>query len=182
MSLNIANQITLLRIALIPIFMFFLLVDPVGAGEYIAVVIFIIASITDAIDGYLARKRELVTNFGKFADPLADKLLIAAALVSLIDLGQISAWPVIIILAREFAITGLRVLAAAQGTVIAASNLGKYKTNAQIFAIIFLVLSMATTAVPELIGFSLLWLAVALTVISGADYLLNSREVITDED
>ncbi|MFO7819086.1 MAG: CDP-diacylglycerol--glycerol-3-phosphate 3-phosphatidyltransferase [Halanaerobacter sp.] len=182
MNLNIANQITLLRIALIPVFMFFLLVDPIGSGEYIAVAIFIAAAITDAIDGYLARKRDLVTNFGKFADPVADKLLIAAALVSLIDLGQISAWPVIIILAREFAITGLRVLAAAQGIVIAASNLGKYKTNAQIFAIIFLVLGRATPAVPELIGVILLWVAVALTVISGADYMINSREVITDED
>jgi len=182
MKLNIANQITLLRILLIPVFMFFLLVDPVGASEYIALGIFIVAAITDAVDGYLARTRGLVTNFGKFADPLADKLLIAGALVALIDLQQISAWPVIIILAREFAITGLRVLAADQGIVIAASNLGKYKTNAQIFAVIFLVLSMATSAVPAIIGQVLLWIAVALTVISGADYMMNSREVINDED
>ena len=181
MKLNLPNQITLLRIILIPIFMAFLLLDPQGTGVYIAVAIFIIAAITDAVDGYLARKRGLVTNFGKFADPLADKLLIAAALVALVDLQQITAWPVIIILAREFAITGLRVLAAAQGTVIAASNLGKYKTNSQIFAVIFLMLSIATS-IPEVIGQILLWISVGLTVLSGADYIINSREVITDED
>ncbi|MGM0502934.1 MAG: CDP-diacylglycerol--glycerol-3-phosphate 3-phosphatidyltransferase [Bacillota bacterium] len=179
MKLNLPNQITLLRIALIPIFMFFLLVDPIGGGRYIAVIIFIIASITDAIDGYLARNRELVTNFGKFADPVADKLLISAALVALVDLQQISAWPVMIILAREFTITGLRVLAASQGTVISASNLGKYKTNSQIFAIIFLILDLSL-AVP--VGQILLWIAVVLTVVSGADYLIKSRDVITDED
>lgn len=179
MKLNLPNQITLLRIALIPVFMFFLLADPTGTGRYIALAIFIIAAITDAVDGYLARKRGLVTNFGKFADPLADKLLIAGALVALIDLGQITAWPVIIILAREFAITGLRVLAASQGIVIAASNLGKYKTNAQIFAIIFLVWNVS---LPVPVGYILLWVAVALTIISGADYMINSREVINDED
>ncbi|GAB6098696.1 CDP-diacylglycerol--glycerol-3-phosphate 3-phosphatidyltransferase [Halanaerocella petrolearia] len=175
MALNLPNRITLARIILIPLFMAFLLIDfGLPYGRFIALSVFIIAAITDGLDGYLARKRGLVTNFGKFIDPLADKLLISAALISFVDLGQISAWPVMIIIAREFAVTGLRVLAAAEGIVIAASNLGKYKTNAQIFAIIALGLEWS-------IGYWLLWLAVVLTIVSGADYLINSKELLKED-
>ncbi|AGB41555.1 CDP-diacylglycerol--glycerol-3-phosphate 3-phosphatidyltransferase [Halobacteroides halobius DSM 5150] len=176
MTFNLPNKITLARIILIPIFMAFLLVDfGLGYEEYIALAIFIIAAATDGLDGYIARKRGLVTNFGKFVDPLADKLLISAALISFVDLDVISAWPVMIIIAREFAVTGLRVLAASEGIVIAASNLGKYKTNAQIFAIIALVLNLSFDLI-------LLWIAVLLTIVSGADYLINSKEVIKGDN
>ncbi|TDX52930.1 CDP-diacylglycerol--glycerol-3-phosphate 3-phosphatidyltransferase [Orenia marismortui] len=173
--MNLPNKLTLLRIGLVPIFMAFLLIESLGtAGRYLALGVFILAAITDALDGYIARKEGLVTNLGKFIDPLADKLLISAALIALVDMQIISAWPAIIIIAREFAVTGLRVLAAAEGIVIAASNLGKYKTNAQIFAIIALILGLPFSQV-------LLWIAVILTLISGIDYLLKSKELISDE-
>ncbi|GAB6136964.1 CDP-diacylglycerol--glycerol-3-phosphate 3-phosphatidyltransferase [Halanaerobaculum tunisiense] len=172
MNFNLPNKITLFRIVLIPVYMVFLLHDfGLPYSQYFALGVFVIAAATDGLDGYLARKRDLITNFGKFMDPLADKLLISAALVAFVDLGVISAWPVVIIIGREFAVTGLRVLAASEGIVIAASNLGKYKTNAQIFAIIALTLGLS-------LGQILLWIAVLLTVISGADYLINSKEVI----
>lgn len=175
MNLNLPNKLTLVRIILIPIFMAFLLIKPGGEyivyGRYFALFVFIIAAITDGLDGYLARSRDLITNFGKFMDPLADKLLISAALIALVDMGTISAWPVIIIIGREFAVTGLRVLAAGEGIVIAASNLGKYKTNAQIFAIIALILELGIAPI-------LLWIAVILTLVSGIDYFMNSKEVI----
>ncbi|WP_027339266.1 CDP-diacylglycerol--glycerol-3-phosphate 3-phosphatidyltransferase [Halonatronum saccharophilum] len=178
MKLNLPNKLTLLRIALVPVFMAFLLIRFADAyqvyGRYVAVVVFIIAAITDGVDGYIARKRGLVTRLGKFIDPLADKLLISAALIALVDLGDISAWPAIIIIGREFAVTGLRVLAAAEGVVIAASNLGKYKTNAQIFAIIALMVNLPYAQV-------LLWIAVILTVISGLDYLMKSKKIIKDD-
>ncbi len=178
MKLNLPNKLTLVRIVLIPIFMAFLLIKPGGEylayGRYFALFVFIVAAITDGLDGYLARSRDLITNFGKFMDPLADKLLVSAALIALVDMGTISAWPVIIIIGREFAVTGLRVLAAGEGIVIAASNLGKYKTNAQIFAIIALILDLP-------FAFVLLWIAVILTLVSGIDYFMNSKEVIKED-
>ncbi len=175
MNLNLPNKLTLLRIFLIPLFMAFSLIEFFGeTGRYLAVAIFIIAAITDALDGYIARKEGLVTNLGKFIDPLADKLLISGALIVLVDLQMITAWPTIIIIGREFAVTGLRILAAAEGIVIAASNLGKYKTNAQIFAIIALFLELPFASI-------LLWIAVLLTLISGFDYLIKSKGLISDE-
>ncbi|MCK8817417.1 CDP-diacylglycerol--glycerol-3-phosphate 3-phosphatidyltransferase [Natroniella sulfidigena] len=178
MKLNLPNRLTLIRILLVPIFMAFLLFRIEGYqtyGRYIAVGVFIIAAITDGIDGYIARKRGLVTKLGKFIDPLADKLLISAALIALVDLGDITAWPAIIIIGREFAVTGLRVLAASEGIVIAASNLGKYKTNAQIFAVIALIIQLPYASL-------LLWIAVFLTIISGLDYLIKSKKLIKDDD
>jgi len=174
MNLNLPNKLTLLRIALVPIFMIFLLLESLGdIGRYLALGVFILAAITDALDGYIARRDGLVTNLGKFIDPLADKLLVSAAFISLVDMQAISAWPAVIIISREFAVTGLRILAAAEGVVIAASNLGKYKTNAQIFSIIFLILDLPFSNI-------LLWIAVILTLISGLDYLLKSKELISE--
>ncbi|PRX31051.1 CDP-diacylglycerol--glycerol-3-phosphate 3-phosphatidyltransferase [Orenia metallireducens] len=174
MNLNLPNKLSLLRIALVPIFMVFLLVESLGdIGRYLALGFFILAAITDALDGYIARRDGLVTNLGKFIDPLADKLLVSAAFISLVDMQAISAWPAVIIISREFAVTGLRILAAAEGVVIAASNLGKYKTNAQIFSIIFLILGLPFANI-------LLWAAVILTLISGLDYLLKSKELISE--
>ncbi|MCK8826514.1 CDP-diacylglycerol--glycerol-3-phosphate 3-phosphatidyltransferase [Natroniella acetigena] len=178
MKLNLPNKLTLIRILLVPIFMAFLLFRFEGYqtyGRYIAVGVFITAAITDGVDGYIARKRGLVTKLGKFIDPLADKLLISAALIALVDLGDITAWPAIIIIGREFAVTGLRVLAASEGIVIAASNLGKYKTNAQIFAVIAIMIKLPYANL-------LLWIAVLLTIISGLDYLIEFRKLIKDDN
>ncbi|ADL13029.1 CDP-diacylglycerol--glycerol-3-phosphate 3-phosphatidyltransferase [Acetohalobium arabaticum] len=173
--MNLPNKLTLLRIILVPIFMFFLLFNSAGESavytRYLAVAVFSLAAVTDGLDGYIARKENLVTRFGKFIDPLADKLLISAALVALVDMGEISAWAAIIIIGREFAITGLRVVAAADGIVISASKLGKYKTTLQIIAIIAIIINLPYSLV-------LLWLAVLLTVISGLDYLWKGRKVI----
>ena len=137
--MNLPNKLTLGRIFLIPVFMFFLLVK-ITYGKYLAAFIFILAASTDGLDGYIARKRKQITNFGKIMDPLADKLLVTAALVSLVQLGEISAWPAFIILGREFAITGLRSVAAAEGVVVSASYLGKIKTVTQIIAISLILL------------------------------------------
>ena len=132
--MNIANKLTLFRVILVPVFMVFLL-GGFKNGQYIATVIFIVASLTDMLDGHLARSRNLVTNFGKFMDPLADKILVSSALISFIELGKVPAWVVVVIIAREFIISGLRVLAASDGITIAASKLGKTKTITQLIAI-----------------------------------------------
>ncbi|MCK8824942.1 CDP-diacylglycerol--glycerol-3-phosphate 3-phosphatidyltransferase [Fuchsiella alkaliacetigena] len=176
--MNLPNKITLLRIILVPIFLFLLLFKPEGEysnyTRYFAVAVFTLAALTDGLDGYIARKRGLITKLGKFIDPLADKLLISAALIALVDMGYITTWPAIIIIGREFAITGLRVVAAAEGIVIAASKLGKYKTTLQIIAIIAVIIALPYSLV-------LLWLAVLLTVVSGLDYLWKARAVIIGE-
>src|SRR5690606_16987489 len=131
--MNLANKITILRVLMIPIFMIILLSD-LPWNNYIAAVIFIIASLTDTFDGYIARSKNQVTSFGKFIDPLADKLLVTTALICLIEMGKVPAWVVIIILSREFAITGFRTIAASEGVTIAASPLGKIKTITQLVA------------------------------------------------
>ncbi|KXS43424.1 MAG: CDP-diacylglycerol--glycerol-3-phosphate 3-phosphatidyltransferase [Candidatus Frackibacter sp. T328-2] len=173
--MNLPNKLTLLRILLVPVFMFFLLFRPEGEysiyTRYFAVGTFILAAVTDGLDGYIARKQGLITKLGKFIDPLADKLLISAALIALVDMGEITAWPAIIIIGREFAITGLRVVAASEGIVIAASKLGKYKTTLQIIAIIAVIINLPYSM-------KLLWLAVLLTIASGLDYLWKSKQVI----
>ncbi|EOD01244.1 CDP-diacylglycerol--glycerol-3-phosphate 3-phosphatidyltransferase [Caldisalinibacter kiritimatiensis] len=177
--MNLANKITIARIFLVPVFMFFLLVN-VPRGEYIAAIIFIIAASSDSLDGYIARSRDQITKFGKFMDPLADKLLVSAALISLVELEKISAWVVVIIIAREFAITGLRVLAASEGITIAANWWGKIKTITQILAIITLLLdnfSFINNTFP--IDKILVILAVLFTVISGVNYIYINREVFT---
>jgi len=172
--MNLANKLTMLRILLIPLVMFFVLWD-FPYGKLISAIIFLCAAFTDGLDGYIARKRKEITNMGKLLDPLADKLLVAAALVSLVEIGQIPAWTAIVIIGREFLVTGLRGIAAAEGLVIAASNLAKIKTVFQIAALSALLLDEYVASV---LGFSpgqwLLYLAVLLTVYTGYDYLVKT--------
>lgn len=177
--MNLPNMLTVGRIILVPVFMIALLMD-ISYGHYIAVAIFIVASFTDFLDGYLARKNNQITNFGKIMDPLADKLLVSAALICLVELGDAPAWIVILILGREFAITGLRSVAASEGIVVAASNLGKYKTVSQMVA---LVLLMLKPDVINLVGFDLglivLYIALFLTLYSGYDYFAKLNKKIS---
>ena len=140
--MNLANKLTLIRIILVPIFLVFIAYQDLPYGSVIATLIFIIASVTDHLDGYIARSRNQVTNFGKFMDPLADKLLVTAALISLVELQLVPAWAAIVIIAREFAVSGLRTIAASEGLVIAASWWGKIKTVIQIIAIVLLLLQV----------------------------------------
>ena len=183
-TLNLPNRITLLRIILVPIFMYFLLLKNNYNlfYEVFALIIFIIAAITDGLDGYLARKQKIVTKFGKIIDPLADKLLITSALISFVSIGEISAWIAIIIIGREFAVTGLRVLAASEGIVIAASKWGKWKTNLQIFAVIAVILDPDIIPLPFYLTDILLWLAVLVTIISGLDYFKKADIDFFQED
>ena len=169
--MNIPNQLTTLRVILIPVFMFFFTSD-ITANNIIAAIVFIVASLTDFLDGHLARKWNLVTNFGKIMDPFADKLLVLTAFIYLAISGTIPGWPVIIIIGRELLVTSLRALAADNGIILAARNLGKFKTVSQMFAIIFLILGW------QIIGLILLYIAVALTIISLIDYLIQLSKSI----
>lgn len=176
--MNIANQLTILRVLLIPVFMYFMLGDLSG-GRWIAAGIFIFASLTDFVDGYLARKYNLITNFGKFMDPLADKLLVTAALLCFIELGELSSWIVMIIIAREFIISIFRAIASSEGVVIAASWWGKVKTNVQMIAIILLLFrNWPFEAMGWPVADVLMYLAALLTLISGWDYIYKNRSVL----
>ncbi len=177
--MNLANKLTIGRIFLVPVFMLFLLIK-IPYGEYIAAVVFILAALTDSLDGYIARSRNQITKFGKFMDPLADKLLVSAALISLIEMGKLSAWVVVIIIGREFAITGLRVLAASEGITIAASWWGKIKTVTQIIAIVALLLDNYPFRLINLpFDKFAITLAVIFTIVSGIDYLYKNRKVFS---
>lgn len=172
--MNIANKITLSRIFLIPIFIFFMLIDLPYHME-IALVIFVVASLTDKLDGYFARKYNMITDLGKFLDPLADKLLITGALLVFIQLGKIDAWIVFVILAREFAVTGLRGIAANNNVVIAASKWGKLKTVIQIITIIVLFIDNYPFSLINLpMNIILIYLSLIITVISGIDYFIKN--------
>jgi CDP-diacylglycerol--glycerol-3-phosphate 3-phosphatidyltransferase len=167
---------------LIPIFLIFLLVR-LPFGDYLAAGIFIIAASTDGLDGYLARSRKEVTKLGKFMDPLADKLLISAALIALVELGVVSAWIAIVIISREFAVTGLRTIAAAEGMVISASSLGKVKTVSQIVAISVMLahdypFTLLQFDFPISVGEFLLYIAVFFTILSGIDYFLKAQKAL----
>lgn len=172
--MNLANKITITRIFLVPVFLFFLLVK-VPYGNLIATAIFSLAALTDSLDGYIARSRNQVTKFGKFLDPLADKLIVTAALVALVELRKIPSWLVIIILAREFAITGLRAVAASDGNVIAASYWGKAKTVTQIIAIIASLIELKYNLV-------IMYIATIITIISGVDYILKNKKSINSKE
>lgn len=180
--MNLPNKITFLRVLLVPVFMF-VLYSNLNYSNYIAGAIFIIASLTDTLDGHIARSRKLVTNFGKFVDPLADKILVSAALISLVDLGKIPGWVVVVIIAREFTITGFRILAASEGVTIAASSLGKIKTITQLIAIISILFNNFPF---EKIGFPLdmimLYISLFFTVLSGIDYLYKNRHTLKLDD
>ena len=175
--MNLPNKLTMFRVILIPFFVVFLLVDITPVDKWIALAIFIIASLTDMLDGKIARKYNLVTNFGKFMDPLADKLLVCSALVCLVAVDRIPAWMVIVIIAREFIISGFRLVASDNGVVIAASYWGKFKTT---FQIIMICLMIADLAALQLLTAIVTWVAVILTIVSLVDYLVKNKEVMKD--
>jgi CDP-diacylglycerol--glycerol-3-phosphate 3-phosphatidyltransferase len=173
--LNVPNVLTLLRIVAVPVLVVALL-DETPDGDLIAAAVFALAAVTDGLDGYIARRQQSVTTFGKLMDPLADKLLVVAALISLVSLDRLAAWAAMVIIAREIAVTGLRALAAERGVVIAASWLGKLKTLLQVAAIFALIVFEPAPAWAD----ALLYLAVAVTVISGADYFFGLRRRIEE--
>ncbi|MCI5598393.1 MAG: CDP-diacylglycerol--glycerol-3-phosphate 3-phosphatidyltransferase [Ruminococcus sp.] len=177
--MNLPNKLTVSREIMIPIFVIVLLFNivPAPINRYIAVIIFMAASFTDYLDGHLARKYNLVTNFGKFMDPLADKLLVSAALISMVSLGDIPAWIVIIIISREFIITGFRLIAVENGIVIAASWWGKIKTVSQMIMII-VVLSGIGGVAGHALGRILIYVAAFFTVVSGVDYIIKNIDVL----
>ena len=182
-KMNLPNKITMIRFLLIPIFVIVVSLWHGWVGDLIALIIFVVASLTDALDGHLARSQNLVTDFGKFMDPLVDKMLVTSALIALVAMGRVYAWVVIIILAREFAITGLRTIVVEKGIVLAASPLGKFKTATQMLAVCFLFI-YTIPALPNtvfyVIGQVLMYVALALTVWSGVDYIVKSKEVFED--
>lgn len=179
--MNLPNKITMLRVIMIPFFAFFMLTDIVEGSKYIAVAIFIIASLTDTLDGYIARKYNLVSNFGKFMDPLADKLLVSTALICFVSIpdNPMPVWGVIIIISREFIISGFRLVAANEGIVLAASWWGKVKTTIQMVMSVFLILNFSGKAI-DIFENVLIYAAIALTVISLADYLIKNWKVLDD--
>ncbi|MWV43475.1 CDP-diacylglycerol--glycerol-3-phosphate 3-phosphatidyltransferase [Paenibacillus sp. HJL G12] len=190
--MNLPNRITIARICLIPVMMVFLLVDfsfypdpliwnsyELPLNQLIAAFIFIVAASTDGIDGYLARKNNMVTNLGKLLDPLADKLLVAAVLISLVEMGKCDSWIAVVIISREFAVTGLRQIALLDGSVVAASKWGKAKTVVQIIAIVLMLLNNFPF---ELIGVPLdviaTWAAALITIYSGIDYFVKNKHLL----
>ena len=179
--MNLPNKITTFRVILIPFFVFFMLSYTVPHTRLIALVIFVAASCSDFLDGYLARKYHLVTNFGKFMDPLADKLLVCAALICFVSSGQLSAWVGILIISREFIVTGFRLIAAEQGVVIAASYWGKFKTTAQMIMSILLIIDRDAAWFVWLSRF-FIWAAVILTVISMVDYIYKNIDVLKEKE
>ena len=179
--MNLPNKLTIMRVILIPFFVFFLLSPYFPAyGNYIAVAIFIVASMTDMLDGKIARKYNLVTNFGKFMDPLADKLLVCSAMICLIELDRLAAWIVIVIIAREFIISGFRLVASDNGVVIAASYWGKFKTTFQMLMVIVLILDIQMPFF-QILGTVLTYVALILTVVSLIDYIGKNKDVLKDQ-
>lgn len=174
--MNLPNKLTVFRVLCIPVFVAAMLIDTIPYNNYIALGIFIIASLTDLLDGKIARKYNLVTNFGKFMDPLADKLLVSAALICLSP-EKIPAWIVIVIISRELFISGFRILAADQGIVLAAGWWGKFKTTFQMIMIIVLILDIQNK-VFDILGWILIWISLALTVISMIDYVYKNKDVL----
>ncbi|OZV12954.1 CDP-diacylglycerol--glycerol-3-phosphate 3-phosphatidyltransferase [Tissierella sp. P1] len=176
--MNLANKITIFRVFLVPIFMI-VLYSNIPYSTYVAAGIFIIASLTDTLDGYIARSRNMITNFGKFVDPLADKVLVSAALISLVELGKVPGWVVVLIIAREFTITGFRVIAASEGVTIAASPLGKIKTITQLIAIIALLLNNFPFNLINLpFANIMLYISLFFTIISGVDYIYKNKSAL----
>lgn len=190
--MNLPNKLTISRILLIPIFILLLSLPldlgtwDIGGSElpimhFIAAMLFIFASATDWVDGYIARKYNLITNLGKFLDPLADKLLVSAALIMLVQLELAAAWIVIVVISREFAVTGLRLVAAGEGIVLAAGQMGKLKTATQMIAIILLLLHNYPFSYMNIpVGTIMLYLALFFTVVSGVDYFIKNKHVMRD--
>ncbi|NLX63381.1 MAG: CDP-diacylglycerol--glycerol-3-phosphate 3-phosphatidyltransferase [Clostridiaceae bacterium] len=185
--MNLANKITISRILATPVFLFFLIPGWFGQffgldqwGRYVAAVIFVVASVTDMVDGKIARKQNMVTELGKFLDPIADKLLVTSALIALIKTDNLSVWAVFIIIAREFIVTGFRIIAAGRGVVIAADKWGKIKTVVQIIAIVaILIRNFPISLVTDFpVGMVLMYIAVVLTIISGVNYIAKNVQVL----
>lgn len=180
--MNLANKLTLLRIFLVPVFLIFMALNT-PAGIVTAIIVFILASLTDKLDGHIARSRNQITKFGKFMDPLADKLLVTSALVSLVEHGIVPTWMAMIIIAREFAVTGLRAVAASEGIVIAASWWGKLKTATQMVAIIFALIKLIYSSVyVTYLTYIVLSAAVIITIISGVDYFIKNKKALSTEN
>lgn len=179
--MNLPNKITMLRVIMIPFFAFFMLTDVVGNSKYIAVAILIIASLTDTLDGFIARKYNLVSNFGKFMDPLADKLLVSTALICFVSVpdNPMPVWGVIVIISREFIISGFRLVAANEGIVLAASWWGKIKTTVQMVMSVLLIVNFDGEVI-DIIENIFIYAAIALTVISLVDYLIKNWKVLDD--
>ncbi|MFI3213269.1 MAG: CDP-diacylglycerol--glycerol-3-phosphate 3-phosphatidyltransferase [Eubacteriales bacterium] len=177
--MNLPNKLTIFRAILIIPFVVVLLTDLGGdAGKWIALSIFIVASLTDWLDGYIARKYNLVTNFGKFMDPLADKLLVSAAMICLVETGQLPAWIVVIIISREFIISGFRLIASDNGVVIAASYWGKFKTVSHMLMICLMIMDLSAIAIVTDV---VMWIALALTIVSLLDYLWKNKDIMNSE-
>lgn len=179
--MNLPNKITMLRVIMIPFFAFFMLTDVVGNSKYIAVAIFIIASLTDTLDGFIARKYNLVSNFGKFMDPLADKLLVSTVLICFVSVpdNPMPVWGVIVIISREFIISGFRLVAANEGIVLAASWWGKIKTTVQMVMSVLLIVNFDGEVI-DIIENIFIYAAIALTVISLVVYLIKNWKVLDD--
>ena len=179
--MNLPNKLTVVRVLMIPFFVWFMLPSLGGemaASKWIALAIFCIASLTDLLDGKIARKYNLVTNFGKFMDPLEDKLLVGAAMICLVEMGRLPAWIVIVIISREFIISGFRLIASDNGIVIAASYWGKFKTVFQMAMIIVLIAAFEGS-VFEVVEQILIWVSLILTIVSLVDYIRKNKEVLT---
>ena len=181
--MNLPNKLTIFRVILIPFFVFFLLAPYFPEyGKYIATAIFIVASLTDMADGKIARKYNLVTNFGKFMDPLADKLLVCSAMICLVEIDRLAAWIVIVIIAREFIISGFRLVASDNGIVIAASYWGKFKTTFQMLMVIVIIFNInLQLGWLNILGTILIYVALVLTVVSLIDYIAKNKDVLKDQ-
>ena len=179
--MNLPNKLTMARVIMIPFFVVFMLTGwGQEASKWISLAIFIVASLTDLLDGHIARKHNLVTNFGKFMDPLADKLLVCSAMICLVELGRIPAWIVIVIISREFIISGFRLIASDNGRVIAASYWGKFKTTFQMLMVIVLILDIQMPFF-QILGTVLTYVALILTVVSLIDYIVKNKDVLKDQ-
>lgn len=192
--MNLANKLTVLRMILVPFFLIFMYFDKIPYGTVIAVVIFIVASITDKLDGHIARSRNMITNFGKFMDPLADKLLVISAFISLMEYDLIPGWVIIIIIAREFAVSGLRMIAASEGVVIAAGWWGKAKTVTQMITVTSLLFKLIVDTYAPVSAFvygnvflnslfvyavpAMIYISALATIISGVEYFVQNKNVI----
>ena len=180
--MNLPNKLTVLRVIMVPFFVFFMLTDVGGAAnKWIALVLFIVASLTDMLDGKIARKYNLVTNFGKFMDPLADKLLVCSAMICLIPSGKLPTAVVIVIIAREFVISGFRLVASDSGVVIAASYWGKFKT---VFQMLMIIVLIANIQMPffTVLGTILIYVALVLTIVSLIDYIVKNKDVLKEQN
>lgn len=178
--MNLPNKITMFRVAMIPVFLIFMLIPDIPNGTYIAAAIFIVAALTDLLDGYIARKHNLVTNFGKFMDPLADKLLVCSALICFVELNLLPAWIVIIIISREFIISGFRLVASDNGVVIAASWWAKIKTTVQMVMSVMLIINLDYPFI-NLLEQIAIYLAVILTIVSLIEYLVKNINVLKEK-